>query len=203
MNKQFASASIFTALLAVATLSTPGNAQVNSTAAQGTQSYSSTAYAPGLTTNATAQQSSSSLPSGYGLLAPNSVNNAPYPSGTFTYGFPNESVGPYMGVSNRTVGGYLPQTSTSSVDINIVAGDLGGALAADEAATGGFGYTMDPTGLLGGAILNTEQTLGNINGFINGVGNTVNAAANTANYAANTANYAVNTADNVGSSLGF
>jgi hypothetical protein len=199
MNKQFASASILTAVLSLAALSTPGNAQSQfaSSAAQGTQSYSSSAYAPGQTTNATWQQSASSLPSGYGLLAPSSVNNAPYPSGTFTYGFPNESIGPYMGVSNRTVGGFLPQTSTSSVDINIVAGDLGSALSADEAATSGFGYNGGPiTGLLGGTIQTAEQALGSVNSFINGVDNSVN-------YAVNAADNVANTVDNVGSALGF
>lgn len=61
------------------------------------------------------------------LIAPVSdyINKAPFPSGTWTLGFPSQGAKPYLGVdASRTPesgpGGSLPQTSTSSVDINIV-----------------------------------------------------------------------------------
>lgn len=52
-------------------------------------------------------------------MAPNSVNMAPVPSGTFSYGFPNTGLTQYMGVSQRLPSGsMLPMTGTSSVELN-------------------------------------------------------------------------------------
>jgi hypothetical protein len=59
----------------------------------------------------------------YGLLAPNSVNGAPFPSGTYTYGFPLTNYvppGTYQNQYGSYAGQALPVVSTSSVDINIV-----------------------------------------------------------------------------------
>ncbi|SRR5579885_602164 len=72
-------------------------------------------------------------------LAPNSVNMYPIPSGTFDYGFPKTGPSPYLGTSGTSrktsLGGMLPQTATSSVDLNICdAGTLGGG-----GASGGGG----------------------------------------------------------------
>lgn len=58
------------------------------------------------------------------LMAPNSVDTSPFPSGQWSYGFPNESSAPFMGVSKGSVGGFIPQTSTASVDINTYDGPL-------------------------------------------------------------------------------
>jgi hypothetical protein len=59
--------------------------------------------------------------SGNGLLAPNSVNMAPFPSGSYNYGFTGGGAVP--GLANH-YGNYngqaLPVCSTGSVDLNIV-----------------------------------------------------------------------------------
>ncbi|HEY9757091.1 MAG TPA: hypothetical protein V6C97_18135 [Oculatellaceae cyanobacterium] len=59
--------------------------------------------------------------SGNGLLAPNSVNNTPFPSGSCSDGF---SMGPFYGIQPNQYGMYngqpLPVTATSSVDLNVV-----------------------------------------------------------------------------------
>ena len=67
-----------------------------------------------------------SLPTaGNGLMAPNSVNNTPFPSGQYSYGFsqpPAFSINPLA--SNNQYGMYagqsLPTVSTGSVDFNTV-----------------------------------------------------------------------------------
>jgi hypothetical protein len=76
----------------------------------------------GLTTNPTSQQSIPGMqPSMYGLLAPGSTDGTgSFPSGQWSYGFPGEGGAPYRGVDGGTTGGTLPQTSTASVDLNIV-----------------------------------------------------------------------------------
>jgi hypothetical protein len=48
-----------------------------------------------------------------GLLAPNSVNNSAFPSGSYSYGFTGTNTKPYAGQT-------LPLCSTGSVDLNIV-----------------------------------------------------------------------------------
>jgi hypothetical protein len=59
--------------------------------------------------------------SGNGLLAPNSVNNAPFPSGSCSDGF---SMGSFYGSQPNQYGMYngqpLPVTATSSCDLNVV-----------------------------------------------------------------------------------
>ena len=85
----------------------------------------------------------------YNLLAPNSVNMAPYPSGRFTYGFPNAPATVFMGVDHGNVGGVLPPTSTSSVDINIVSGPT--VLTGGVAAMGGPPGGVAGNGFGGGA----------------------------------------------------
>lgn len=56
-------------------------------------------------------------------MAPMSVDNAPFPSGQFHYGFPNLKAAPYLGVKGSQtpgMGGMLPNVSTGSVDFNTV-----------------------------------------------------------------------------------
>jgi hypothetical protein len=58
------------------------------------------------------------------VMAPNSVDMSPVPSGSFDYGFPKLGPAPYLGVTASqsnpySSGGMVPQTSTSAVDINI------------------------------------------------------------------------------------
>jgi len=60
-----------------------------------------------------------------GLMAPGSVNPSPIPSGQFDLGFPEGSPQTYRGIYNRPsgpAGSTLPQTSTSSVDLNVESG---------------------------------------------------------------------------------
>lgn len=62
------------------------------------------------------------------LMAPGTVDNAPVPSGNFSFGFPNLPSTTYRGVTTDTAaangsrppsfGAKLPPTSTSSVDLN-------------------------------------------------------------------------------------
>jgi hypothetical protein len=48
-----------------------------------------------------------------------SVNMSPFPSGSFSYGFPAARSAPFTGVSQKAgFGGMLPAASTSSSDIN-------------------------------------------------------------------------------------
>lgn len=59
-----------------------------------------------------------------GILAENSVDGSPIPSGTFDYGFPKNGPSIYRGayaagIRSSALGNSLPQVSTSSVDINI------------------------------------------------------------------------------------
>lgn len=60
-------------------------------------------------------------PAATSLEAPKSGLAGPIPSGQFTYGFPNSGYdvyrGAYTGAGN--FGGFLPPTSTSSVDLDI------------------------------------------------------------------------------------
>jgi hypothetical protein len=67
-------------------------------------------------------------PAATSLEAPKSGLAGPIPSGQFNYGFPNSGYdiyrGAYQGAAN--FGGFLPPTSTSSVDLNTV--DLGGGV---------------------------------------------------------------------------
>lgn len=59
-------------------------------------------------------------PTTTGLTAPNSVNNAPIPSGSFDLGFGPGSSQPFTGPYNAgPYGGLLPPTATSSVDIDV------------------------------------------------------------------------------------
>ena len=54
------------------------------------------------------------------LTAPASVNNQPLPSGEFSLGFGAGSAQPYTGpYKGGPYGGQLPQTSTSSVDLDV------------------------------------------------------------------------------------
>lgn len=56
-------------------------------------------------------------------MAPMSVDNSPFPSGQFKYGFKNYSPAPYLGVQGSQtpgVGPILPNVSTGSVDFNTV-----------------------------------------------------------------------------------
>lgn len=55
-----------------------------------------------------------------GLLAPNSVNIAPFPSGTYSYGFASPPVSVVPNHYGNYAGQQLPPTSTASVDINVV-----------------------------------------------------------------------------------
>jgi hypothetical protein len=94
---------------------------VSSGGATGAQNNSSNLLT-GAGAIATSMQRQFSLnQSGNGLLAPNSVNMAPFPSGTYSYGFAKPNYGPglpnHYGMYN---GAPLPPTATSSVDINIV-----------------------------------------------------------------------------------
>ncbi|SRR5579883_3259717 len=54
------------------------------------------------------------------LLSTFSVDPSPYPSGSFTYGFPTWGGWIGTGIGVFTKGWYMPPTSTSSVDINTV-----------------------------------------------------------------------------------
>jgi hypothetical protein len=55
-----------------------------------------------------------------GLLAPNSVNMAPFPSGTNSYGFAQPTTSAVPNHYGNYASQQLPPTATSSVDINIV-----------------------------------------------------------------------------------
>ena len=59
---------------------------------------------------------------GNGLMAPQSVNNAPFPSGTYTDGFTGTQSDPTGSLNNYGMyaGQQLPLTATSSCDINVV-----------------------------------------------------------------------------------
>ncbi|HEY9777948.1 MAG TPA: hypothetical protein V6C81_29570 [Planktothrix sp.] len=118
MNKSIFSL-IFASMTAVA-IAGPGHAdEVGSTAAYGT--YSSTPAQDTSTQTQNNQEASRSveLPNtSYNLMAPNSVDTSSFPSGQFNYGFPNEATAPFMGVSHGSIGGFLPNTSTSSVNLN-------------------------------------------------------------------------------------
>jgi hypothetical protein len=74
------------------------------------------------------------------ILAENSVDNAPVRSGKFDFGFPKTGPAVYRGAyagQNRSVGSYLPQVSTSSVDINTV--DLSSPFDTSNGGNGGGG----------------------------------------------------------------
>ena len=64
-----------------------------------------------------------SLPTaGNGLMAPASVNNAPFPSGTYNDGFKGGQLDPTGALNHYGMysGQQLPLTATSSVDLNVV-----------------------------------------------------------------------------------
>lgn len=76
------------------------------------------------------------------ILADGSVDPYPIPSGTFDYGFPKTGAelyrGPYRaGIRSNKTGSFLPQVSTSSVDINIC--DAGGSSGGGGGGNGGSG----------------------------------------------------------------
>ena len=121
---------------------------------------------------------------GTALQAPMSVNTAPFPSGAFTYGFPNEPTTVFTGVSQpgNGNGGYLPATSTSSVDINIV--DMpflretytnGGAVGAPNGVN--IGLTAGPAAV--NATVNPQQLINQLNSWFNGGGNSNGGTATT------------------------
>jgi hypothetical protein len=132
-----------------------------SAAAVGTNGGSSqpTLNMGGKTSNATGRNNQIlQQAAAFNLLAPQSVNMSPYPSGQFSYGFPNEPAAPFMGVSRGSVGGILPNTATSSVDINIVSGPT--------VLTGGINAMGGPPG--GGALgAGAVDTAGGMNNLLN------------------------------------
>ena len=69
-------------------------------------------------------QNSQSMPQAWtSLMAPDSVNTKPIPSGSYSLGFPRHGSTTYLGVDfsqAASVGGTLPQTSTCSTDLNII-----------------------------------------------------------------------------------
>jgi len=134
----------------------------------------------GLTSNLTSQQTPfSSLPqASYNLMAPNSVNMSPFPSAQWTYGFPNEATAPFMGVDHGSVGGFLPATSTSSVNLNTVdcpfirmptEGNGVGASPGGSGSLGNLNFNINlPGGVNVNGSVNTQQA---INGLQNYFGN--------------------------------
>ncbi|HEY9719566.1 MAG TPA: hypothetical protein V6C69_18955 [Trichormus sp.] len=131
----------------------------------------------GLTSALTSQQSPRGLQqAGQGLLSPGSVNQSAFPSQQWSYGFPSGGTGVYQGVTGGSIGGFLPATSTSSVNLNTVdcpflrqpteGNGVGGG-----AGTGGgninFGINL-PGGINVNGSLNTQQA---INGLQNFFGN--------------------------------
>ncbi len=110
--------------------------------------------APGMLTNTQAVDlasgSTPNLPqTSMNIMANDSVDQSPIPSDQWNYGFPNEGYAPFQGVSKGTVGGFLPQTSTASVDLNTYDGPL---------RSGGYGGYV---GLDGFGNLNFSVPLGN------------------------------------------
>ncbi len=78
-------------------------------------------------------------PSTTALEAPKSGLAGPIPSGQFNYGFPNSGYDVYRGAyqGSANFGGYLPPTSTSSVDLNIVDNGGGGPSRSSGPQDGG------------------------------------------------------------------
>jgi hypothetical protein len=158
----------------------------NSTAAQGNEN-NSTGNLTGTQTedNAEACRTVTLPQADYSLLAPNSVNNNPYPSDQFTYGFPMEGSAPFMGVDHGSYGGTLPATSTSSVNLNSVQlpwirlpneGD--GVFGGCGGGCAGPGITINLGG--GGPTVNLGANLGgvNVNATVN-LGQSLDRAANS------------------------
>jgi hypothetical protein len=110
-------------------------------------------------------------------MAPASVDMNPLPSGQFHYGFPNLGAAPFLGVDSSksspfSMGGMLPQTSTSSVDFNTVdcpfiRGPYGGG---SPGGLGNINVTI-PVNIPGlgnipiGGSINTNQALQGLQNF--------------------------------------
>lgn len=113
-------------------------------------------------------------------MAPASVDMQPLPSAQFHYGFPNLGAAPFLGVTSSqsspfSMGGMLPQTSTSSVDFNTVdcpfiRGPYGGG---SPGGLGGINITL-PVNIPGlgrtpiGGTINTNQAIQGIQNFFGG-----------------------------------
>jgi hypothetical protein len=109
----------------------------------------------------------------YANLAPNSVNNAAFPSGSFSYGFAqnNGLFNLNLGAGANQMGNFggtaLPKVATSSVDINTVdcpylrSTGLGGTV---------FPWTLNISlpGLNGS--INLSETAASANSFLNAIG---------------------------------
>jgi hypothetical protein len=94
-------------------------------------------------------------PTYYNLCAVNSVNNAPFPSGSFTYGFPTSpGGGGHSGFSSS-----LPPVSTSSVDLNTCNNSGGEAQFSVSAGPGGIsgGVGFSAPGFSAGVFLSSDN----------------------------------------------
>ena len=91
------------------------DAQYDSTAAQGEQSYSTNTTNTSVSSSEDVEGSPQLSRAAYSLLAPNSVNSSAFSSGDFSYGFPVTSV-----QFNSNQYSSLPTVSTSSIDLNVV-----------------------------------------------------------------------------------
>jgi hypothetical protein len=181
----------FLALLTTACLGSPALAQdflTTQTATPPTflnNAYSSTGAAgaatnssnlltgPGALNGGVVGGNTYSLPSAaYANMAPNSVNNSAFPSGTFSYGF--NQPGPIninLGASGNQYGFFggqaLPTVSTGSVDINTVdcpylrSSGLGGAVSPWNLNFSLFG--------LSGSV-NLSETASSAESFLSGIG---------------------------------
>jgi len=101
------------------------------------------------------------------LMAPNSVDMSPVPSGAWHYGFPNGQTGVFQGVSRGSVGGFLPSVSTGSVDINTYDGPSGVPLTSGGAyGMGNINFSIPLGGQLSvGGSLNAQQAVNAVQGF--------------------------------------
>jgi hypothetical protein len=132
----------------------------------------------GLTTALTSTQNLGLPQAGQGLLAPGSVNQSAFPSQQWSYGFPNEGTGLYRGVTGGSIGGFLPATSTSSVNLNTVdcpfirmptEGDGVGGGPGTGGGNINFGINL-PGGVNINGNLNTQQAINSLQNFF-GSGN--------------------------------
>jgi hypothetical protein len=130
----------------------------------------------GLTTALTATQNIGLPQAGQGLLAPGSVNQSAFPSQQWSYGFPSGGTGVYQGVTGGSIGGFLPATSTSSVNLNTVDCPFirqpteGNGVGGGPGTGGGninFGINL-PGGINLNGSLNTQQAINGIQNFFGG-----------------------------------
>jgi hypothetical protein len=110
------------------------------------------------------------------LMAPNSVNMAPFPSGQFLYGFPNEGTTSLTGVSQKIGnGGFMSPVGTSSVNINTVDCPFIRLPNEGNGVNGGngLGNINIALPLPGGTTINTSinpvQTINQLNNFFSGL----------------------------------